>query len=213
MMLSAVPLAMDGLFNDMNSKFRSAASLESSVVFRWCIIYYTSFYNNKLLQILFALPGWIDWSVSDWHSIIKSLVYSDLSNHKSTDQVAARRSCSRWFAANGGVLLRSVPLMGRWALDGNIEWWFSLLLNVFPWNNNTAAVSQQHIITMTCQCYYVILNQSYAIHVIDFPFDVVRASCQRSVVTIDLWNERTTHWKCNVCNVLWRQESFPSPQI
>ena len=124
MMLSAVPLAMVGLFNDMNSKFRSAASLESSVVFRWCIIYYTSFYNNKLLQILFALPGWIDWSVSDWHSIIKSLVYSDLSNHKSTDQVLGgaslmlnvwqscweHRQCSTWWTHRIQSFVECVPI-------------------------------------------------------------------------------------------------------
>ena len=126
-MLSAVPLAMVGLFNDMNSKFRNAASLESSVVFRWCIIYYTSFYNNKLLQILFALPGWIDWSVSDWHSIIKSLVYSDLVNHKSTDQVLST-SNSRAAALLGGRLLCTAGMMESLALQGGGEmiqcWWW-----------------------------------------------------------------------------------------
>ena len=104
MMLSAVPL--DWTFQWHGFQIWKCCQSGKLCCFQMMYnILYIILQQHKLLQILFALPGWIDWSsVSDWHSIIKSSVYSELSNHhehrsgsKSTCQ--SKFSSAPWRAA------------------------------------------------------------------------------------------------------------------
>ena len=128
----------------------------------------------------------------------------------------------RWFSGDGEkkVVADSVLMVRRRWWDDSValmvrrrRWWFSLV--------ECAPIKQQHCSSQPTthnhhdmSVLLLICDSESKLCIIDFPLDVVRVSCQRTVVTIYLWNDEwTTHWKCNVCNVLWWQESVPSPQI